>query len=230
MKFRVVIFISFFTGTFLSWPLFSQLNIKVGYNGVWPLDPQINSIIDKFNASVGSDLESKMAHFNSMHGLTLGLRYKFPRFGVEASWQSLSDRSSYNGLIKGVQISDKWFLSETEYSLGIENYFSNFGYGASIGWGTLRVKTDVLGSKKKRNVVSSGAPQGKFYLLFQYPSTNVSAAIKPYIQFPLGDYDLTAFDDDLFSTYDSSYVPIQSYYTRNTSIGVALVLYNGSQQ
>jgi hypothetical protein len=214
--------------------LSAQLNIKVGYSGAWPQDARVNEIIDKFNAGIGSLLEKPMNNFSSMHGLSVGLRYRSKKVGVEASWQSLSDRSSYTGKVNGVNgpvtVNDKWFLSETEYSLGVENYFGRFGYGASIGYGTMRIKTDISGSRKKREVVNTSAPLGKFYLIFQYPSNNVAAAIKPYIQFPLGDYDITNFDKDLFTTYDANYTSSQSYINRNTTLGISIILYNGPQE
>jgi hypothetical protein len=215
---------------------FGQLNIKVGYAGAFPQKSGINSVIERFNNTLGVKLEDKMDPISSLHGITVGVRYRLKRVGFEASWQSLSTKSDYFGDITvGGQdfnnVADKWFVSETDYSFGIENYFGNFGYGASLGLGTLRCKTDVVGSsRKKRAVTESQSPNGKFYLIFQYASHNVGAAIKPYVQFPLGDYDVTSFDLDLNRTYDPSYTLINKLETRYTTFGVSIVLYNGQQE
>jgi hypothetical protein len=215
--------------------IYSQINIKVGYGGSFPQKLEVNKVISTFNNSIGKSLEDKMDEITSLNGLTLGLRYRWKKLGIDASWQSLSSKSDFVGNISGQPtqiISDKWFISDTDYSLGLENYFGNFGYGASFGISTLRIKTDIEGaSRKKRTVTEETAPFGRFYLIFQASSSIVAACIKPYIQFPLGKtYDISSFALDLNKTYDPSYQIIDPIESRQYLYGVTIALYNGPQE
>jgi hypothetical protein len=228
-RFSVGLVMFFFLGQS---QLAGQFNIKVGYAGSFPQDSKLNMLIDQFNANQGKKLEDNMDRFSSYHGLTLGLRYRLNRIGIEASWQSLSSKSDFIGNIQSTRVSDKWFVSDTDYSLGIENYWGRFGYGASFGYSTLRIKTDISGSsRKKRTVNKDTSPFGRVFLILQMPSKNVAAVIKPYIQFPLGNgYDISSFYNDFYSTYDPSLPQSTALFMKNTSFGINVALYNGPQE
>jgi hypothetical protein len=227
----------FFLVALTETPSFCQFNIKVGYSGAYTNDIEINNIISTFNNNYGQKLEDDMDPFTSMHGLTIGLRYKIKSFGMELSWQSLSGKSDFigdivNGNVNVPNVSDKWFFSDTDYSLGLENYFGRFGYGASFGLGTLRMKTDIVGSsRKKRTVMSETSPLGRIYVLFEYPGDKVSASIRPYVQFPIGQgYNTFAFENDLITTYDPSVTLIDGTYQKSMIFGLTFALYNGPSE
>ena len=207
-----------------------QLNVKVGYNGGWTKAPVLNKVVDDFNANY-STLEDKLDRMTSMHGVEIGLRYRMSSVGFEVSWSSITDRSDVYGTIPSYgTFSDKWFMSMTDYSIGIENYIGRFGYGASLAWRTARLKTDIVGAKSKKRVVTNeSALSNKFYLLYQVGGSNVSLALKPYVQFPIKNLDVSDFDRELNIQIDPSYIAPSPLDERFFIYGISVVLYNGRQ-
>lgn len=214
---------------------FSQLNIKIGYNGGFTSAPDYNGIVAQFNddfvSKYGGTLDAPLGDLKSLHGLEIGLRYRMNHVGIELSWDNISQRSSiYGGLAGGSRFSKQWFNNITEYSLGLENYFGYFGYGASMGYRTSRIKTDIDGAKRKKKTITTDHDfVSKFYLIFQFPSKTVGLAIKPYVAVPLGNHDITGFDSELNTLIDKSYQVESMTKERFFLYGVSIVLYNGKQ-
>jgi hypothetical protein len=216
--------------------LSSQLNIKIGYTGGFTKAPIVNKIVHDFNANYtnaqpGGKLDVALPDFRSLNGLEIGLRYRIKRMGFEASWSNISGRSDVYGVLStNLAFKDKWFLSLTEYSFGIENYFGHFGYGASLGYRTARFKTDIVGSTRKKKLVTDESGWGsKFYLIFQFPGQKVGIAFKPYIQVPLQTIDVSSFDQELNEQLNPSYQSVKPLEEKFMMYGISIVLYNGRQ-
>ena len=211
--------------------LTAQWNIKVGYAGGFMKAPVLNGVVDKFNNKY-PNFEDKFETFKSIHGLEIGLRYRLRTVGFEATWNSMSARSDFVGKSPGSNsnFQDKWFMSMTEYSIGLENYIGNFGYGATLGYRTFRMKTDITGAtRKKRVVVEESGLASKFYLLYQVAGNKVGIAFKPYVQFPLQELDISNFDQDLNVQLDDAYNAEKPQLEKFFMYGISIVLYNGKQ-
>lgn len=215
-------------GTFYS--LQGQTNVKVGYVGGWTKAPVLNKIVDDFNLRYPT-LEDNLDRNTSMHGIELGVRYRMKSVGVELSWASMTDRSDVYGSIPVYgSFTDKWFLSLTNYSLGIENYFGHFGYGASIGYRTARIKTNIEGAKtKKRTVTNESGFSNSFYLIYQVGGSNTGIAFKPYVQFPIKNLNVGDFDRELNIQIDPNYAAPTPQNEKFFIYGISVVLYNGRQ-
>jgi len=207
-----------------------QFNIKVGYTGGFMKAPDLNRIVDNFNTKYDK-FSDQLDQFKSLHGLELGLRYRIGSVGAELSWSNLTDNSDViTTLPTGTVLQDKWFLSMTEYSFGLENYIGLFGYGASIGYRTARMKTDIPQSRRKKQLITEeSAFTNKFYLLFQAPGSKVSLVFKPYIQLPLGNINVSGFDQGLNEQIDASYQAVRIQEERFFMYGISILLYNGRQ-
>jgi hypothetical protein len=214
-----------------------QLNIKIGYNGGFMKAPELNKIVDRFNDDFlvtysGKTLDDRLDQFRSLHGLEVGLRYRLNRVGFEVSWNSISDKSDIFGtLTNNSNFQDKWYLSLTEFSTGIENYFGHFGYGASIGYRTGRIKTDITGApRKKRTTTTESGFASKFYLIYQIGGDKVGLAFKPYVQVPLKNLDVSNFDQELNVQLSPTYQTVKPIEERFFMYGISIVLYNGKQE
>lgn len=220
---------------FTPYVLLAQLNIKVGYTGGFTKAPVLNKVIDDFNEKFVSKHNGKLSdaldEVRSLHGLEVGLRYRLNKVGMELTWHNMSDKSDVFGTLNGgINFQDKWFTSLTEYSFGLENYIGNFGYGASVGYRAVSIKTDIVGApRKKQSVTSEEGLASKFYLLFQYPGDKVGIAFKPYVQFPLKNIDINSFDQELNLQLDESYISVSPLQERFFMYGISIVLYNGKQ-
>jgi hypothetical protein len=213
-----------------------QVNIKVGYTGGFTKAPTMNNVVDRFNADFLKNnpegkLDDALDQIKSLHGLEIGLRYRVNSVGFELSWHNMSDKSDVFGTLNDKSsFQDKWFTSITEYSLGVENYFGNFGYGASLGYRTARIKTDIVGApRKKRLVTNESGLASKFYLIFQYPGDKVGIAFKPYVQVPIKDIDISSFDQELNVQLNNTYQAVKPQEERFFMFGLSIVLYNGRQ-
>jgi hypothetical protein len=215
---------------------FTQLNIKVGYSNGFLDAPALNKVVNDFNDGYvsntnGGTLDDQLDRFKSIHGLEIGLRYRLNKVGFELSWNSMSDKSDVFGTLQNKSnFQDKWFLSLTEYSAGIENYFGPFGYGASLGYRTVRMKTDIPGApRKKKSITAESGFSSKLYLIFQFGGDKVGIAFKPYVQVPLKNLDISNFDQELNAQFDDAYQAVRPQEERFFMYGISIVLYNGRQ-
>ncbi|KXK38800.1 MAG: hypothetical protein J5I52_09265 [Saprospiraceae bacterium] len=215
--------------------MLSQTNIKVGYIGGFTSAPDLNGIISNFNEDFvskhGGKIYDELDRVKSLHGLEIGIRHRINNVGFELSWHNMSDKSDmYGELPTNPTFQTKWFTSLTEYALGVENYFGKLGYGAAIGYRTLRIKTDIKGAQRKKRAISTQSGLvSRFYLLFQYPGEKVGIAFKPYVQVPLKSLSLTDFDRELNLLADDAYQVSNPIEEKFTLFGISIVLYNGRQ-
>ncbi len=219
-----------------SYTMQGQINIKVGYAGAFTKAPVLNKIVDDFNANflktqTQGRLDDPLDQFRSLHGLEVGLRYRMKSVGFEVSWQSVNDKSDVVATLSNKSnFQDKWYLSLTEFSFGIENYFGRLGYGAALSYRTARLKTDISGApRKKRTVTDVSGFGSKLYLIFQFPGEKVGIAFKPFIQVPLKSLDISNFDQELNSQLDNTWVATRPQEERFFMYGISIVLYNGRQ-
>lgn len=209
-----------------------QWNIKVGYTNGFTQATDYNDVVNNFNKNVENIylLDDALDPLTSLHGLELGIRYKINTVGFELSWANLNKRSDVFASQNNInRLQSRLFTSLTEYTLGAEKYYGILGYGASLGYRHLSIKTDVPGSRRKRSEIT-GEPgwAGKFYLIIQIPGDKVALAFKPYVQFPLTNYEMGRFEEGLnnkfgFSTRDN--VASERFFM----YGISVVLYNGKQ-
>jgi hypothetical protein len=220
---------------FLPTITFCQFNIKIGYIGGFTKAPDMNGIISKFNdefvSKYNGKLDDNLNEIKFLNGLEVGTRYRLNNVGFELTWNSMITKSdAFGALASGNRVQSKWYTSFTQYALGIENYIGNFGYGAAFGYRTARIKTAIEGTqRKKAEVVSQSGWTSRFYLLYQIPSNIVALAIKPYVEIPLKNLDITNFDQELFYKIDKSYVSPKPINERFMMYGISIVLYNGPQ-
>lgn len=208
---------------FFSHNSFGQVNIKVGYNGAFTQSPTLDNMVKLYNEKL-DEIYDDLEPFSSLHGLELGVRYRMGNSAFEASWHSGLNSSDVYGVINGSSFSKKYFMSLTEYALHAEQYFGYVGFGAGLGYRTARMKTDIAGSRRKRQEldVTSGF-SAKIFLVFQLPGDKVALAIKPYYQIPLSDLNF----DGLATQMELD--PGIKTKDRLQTWGISIVLYNGKQ-
>jgi hypothetical protein len=216
--------------------LSAQLNIKVGYAGGVVQASVLDEIVDDFNAKYlasnpSGRLDDELDRFSSIHGLEIGLRYRINNLGFEGTWNNFSSNSDVIGILDSkASFQDKYFLSLTSYSAGVENYIGKFGFGASLAYRIFKMRTDISGATKKRKTITNeDGFASRIYLTFQFPGDKVGIAFKPFVELPLGSMDITGFDQELGSQIDSNY-EATSKNMRLSLYGISIVLYNGLQE
>ena len=163
----------------------AQINVKIGFNSAYSKFSVNNRIIADYNAE-NDFLEQGFKELHVLHGVVLGLRYKWDNLALDVSWENMSrNRDAFGETLTGSPFTNELFYTMNTLSAGLENHFGSFGYGAALENRQLRVKTKISGLDKKKTVLNQTAYSARFYLLFQIQQSNkVSLAFRPYVQYP----------------------------------------------
>ncbi len=205
--------------------LSAQFNIKVGYEYNRSNDATLGKLIDLYNDE-RSFLEEPLSQVKNKSGLALGIRYRFYTTAIELFAHRTSGDSEALGDDNGLEFEESISSSNRYYGLALENQFGHYGFGASIGYETLKFKTRISGSNKNREFLNQRELASRVYLNFEFPGSKVSFSIKPYYHFSLGEYHLIPFKNELLPDVD---VDSADLILKPSSWGITFVFYNGPQ-
>lgn len=211
--------------------LTAQFNIKVGYNGRYTEATVINAIFNRYKL-VNPNFEEPFSKVNIIHGLEVGMRYKISDFtGFELTWVNAQSGNitSFGQASPGEPFfTEKWTVSNTEVTLGLESYpLNNFGFGVAGGLSRLKTVRDIPGINRRRLVTNESVPVVKFNLIFQIKTRSTGFAIKPFYAFTLDDFDFYRMDRELNSSLSAD---PNNFKDSLKSFGISMILYNGVQK
>lgn len=203
-----------------------QLNIKVGYTGGYTSADEVNDIFRRFNDE-RPFLEEQLNELHILSGLELGLRYRISSSALEISWANMSAESEALGTDpQGSTFRERAETGIRSYSVGIDNFIGDFGFGGSFGTRRLKMKTDISGFDKKREVFKSTGYFSRFHIFYQVTSNRVSLTFKPYIEVPWGKLNVAGLEKEYFP---DSTTPVDQFDSNYTLFGISLLFYNGRQ-
>ena len=180
------------------------------------------------------DLVNPIPDLNFMHGVHLGLRYLIKDTGgFEFSWEGLTRSRRAVGEVTvagmdgsiGALFQEELFYSVNQFMFGYQSVIGNYGIGTSIGYNTLKIQQEIATSDIKNTFFNESQFSARINLSYYLKSNNtVSLSLQPYVQFPLGSYNLTALADRLD-------VPVPSGGSSDSffTYGLTIVFYNGRQ-
>ncbi len=205
-----------------------QTNLKVGYSFGYSNPEQTKTIFDRFNA-INPQAEQQLSPVKLYHGIELGIRYRFEHFGIDLGVSSISGNEEALNVFQadGSLGRDEWQISLVNYSLGLENYFGAFGYGATIGTQKLKYKTNFVSSNGKKTIFNESVLNSKFYLILEVPSNKIAFSIRPYISTTWRPYNIR----DVELLFDpQSTLPENEFDQDLVVYGVSFLFYNGRQR
>ena len=205
--------------------LSAQFNIKVGYEYNRSSEVALANLISQYNDE-RPFLEAKLDQAKNKSGLALGLRYRFRTAAVEMFAHRTTGDSEAIGVDNGTEFSEKISTTNLYYGLALENQFGKIGFGASVGYETLKFKTKISSSSKTREFLDQKELASRIYLNFEFPSNNISFSIKPYYHFSLGEYNLVPFQEEILPNVN---VNTADLIIKPSSWGITFILYNGNQ-
>lgn len=205
--------------------LSAQFNVKVGYEYNRNDDAMLSNLINQYNTE-RPFLEAKLGQAKNKSGLALGLRYRFYTTAIELFAHRYSGDSEAIGVDDGTDFSEKISTSNLYYGVALENQYKKVGFGASIGYETLKFKTRISTSSTNREFLNQRELASRVYLSFEFPSNNVALSIRPYYHFSLGEYNLLPFKEEVLPTVN---VNTSDLIFKPSSWGITIVLYNGRQ-
>lgn len=208
----------------------AQINAYVGYVYSQNKDTKIlNDIIGRYNTR-NPTLLNRMASINSLHGVDLGVRYRFPSVSFEFNWINKfsqvhdrvmnADRTEYKNTL--------YYKSQT-FCLGTELYYEWFGLGASIDWNRLVMKKEKSSDRVKEDWLVQGGLSNHFFLNFEFDLNDAMAfSIRPYVQMPLYKNDFYGIEAKLNPDLASSVDPT-AYKQKVVNWGIKLLFVNGTK-
>ena len=159
-------------------------------------------------------------------GVALGLRYRYYTAAIEMFAHRSTGDNEAIGDDNGTNFNEKISTTNLYYGLALENQFGIIGFGASIGYETLKFKTKVTGSNKTREFLNQKELASRLYLNFEFASDIIAFSVKPYYHFSLGEYDLVPFKNELLPDVD---INTADLVMKPTSWGITFIIYNGPQ-
>jgi hypothetical protein len=217
----IIVFFLFF---FLINGITAQLNIKAGYSGSYT-DPTINNgILQEYNAE-RPWFEKKLEDVNFLSGIVLGARYRFDFVAVDVSWYGRFKRISAEGIDPTLSTNFKRQLNYNfnSYSFGIENFIGSFSLGGSIDLNKTDIRTKKTGREDRFSVVDQWGYGSHFFISYNLQSTQLQFSVRPYVQIPWTNVDLTPLSEEL----ELSTTADQNENFMN--FGIMFIFFNGPQ-
>ena len=197
--------------------LVAQINIKVGYTYDRSDSEVVSSMISTYNTE-NPNLEVPLEQIVGRSGLTVGVRYRISRLGIELSMSRLTgDKEALGGSLNA-GFTDKISSSILSYGLGLENHFGMVGIGAALGIQKQKYKRKISGTNRFRDFLDEGNRYCKLYLSFDFPSDNIAFAIKPYYQYSIGSINLSDFKNEIAP---SSLLTVDQLTIYHNSFGIS---------
>lgn len=216
--------------------LSGQLNLKIGYTlGFYSPEVHNNIVtIHDMQRSLSFDQYNEARPLNLAFGINLGLRYKTDFGNFEFSWESLARTTSSVGILRPPDPAPLSSSSnEFRYRFNMlmvtyESIFGLIGVGSTLGVNLASLDQVVQGTTDEFDLLGE-SPSGndqyfaRLHLSFNFAgNSSVAFAIKPYIQIPITNIDLSSF---------ASVLDVQNAETQESypAWGLSFTFYNGRQ-
>ncbi len=209
---------------FLPNGIFAQLNVKAGYSASYA-DPTINNgILQAYNAE-RPWLDKTFSDVHFLSGLVLGARYRFDFVAIDVSWYGRFKRVQVEGIDPTLSTAYERRLNYNfnSYSVGIENFIGSFSLGASVDINKTGVRTQKTGRDDRFSVIDQWGYGSHFFISYNVKSTQLQFSIRPFIQIPWTNVDLTPLSEEL----EVSVTGDQKENFRN--FGIMFIFFNGPQ-
>lgn len=206
-------------------PTHAQLNFGVGYS-LGYLHPSEDRTITKTYNNDRPWLDDGLEPINVIQGFNLNLRYRFDFVAFEIGWRNKFRNKNANGTNPADNSSFSRELSYKylSYYLGIENFISDFSYGASIEVENLGIRTEVSGLDGTLDLINEYGFGTNLFVAYNLDAGNsLTFSIRPYVHIPLQTYNIAPLaaelNGDTVSELSENYL----------NFGIMLVFYNGKK-
>ncbi len=176
----------------------AQLHLKTGYSIGFSNLEQTNELLNAYNQA-NPWLDDPFGDQQWWHGLHIGARYRLDFVSIEAGWTMNFGKTLAEGLhpTTDADFSKKMIFNYHIYSAGLENLVGNIGFGATLNYNRMVVKSRVKG-ESKLEVLNSDHLSGTVFLgLYTNHRGGITLGLRPYVQVPITGYDLGGLADDL---------------------------------
>lgn len=205
----------------ISFLSFGQLNLTAGYSLSFLDASTHDAIIQMHEESLGDAYTEKFKPLDVLHGLDLGIEYRWESVAWEVGWRVKRNRQVGSGNYMGTPFTNKLRYSMGSFYTGIVQYFGPVRLSATVDYNYIRnhlefarpaveaiFKDDSWGSVFSLGVVLNG-------------SGPVSIGLLPFIQKNWSDFNLGPVQAALNGTSGS---PVKESYF---NYGITIMFLNG---
>lgn len=178
----------------------AQFNFTMGYSSVLYKNESLKTAIQTFNSDQNDTLKSGFKTPTYLHGLEMGLRYKWENFALQGGFlmRLNTNKALYRQANDGT-LSQKLISNYNSWFIGATGYLNSwFGIGATFDFNTIRIKNKLQTDKNSTKFLNKTNTSSQIFLVFDVPANNVlSISIKPFFQMPWHSTDFTDFNKNL---------------------------------
>ena len=210
--------------------LSAQVNAFVGYASTQNQSfKTFNQIIERYNA-LNPTLLQPMTTLNYLHGVDLGIRYRFPAVSIEFDWfnkfNQINDRARNTD---NTEYRNVLYYKSQSYCLGLEFYHQWFGVGGSLDWNNLIIRKEKSSDRVKEDWLKQGGLSNHIFLNFEFNLNDAMAlSIRPFVQLPLYKNDFYDIEAKLNPSTSGSLDPT-AYKQKVINWGVKFLFVNGTK-
>lgn len=206
-------------------PLSAQFNVAVGYGLGYTPAVETNSIVSEFNEVFKDSIfGNPMEELHFLHGITLGLRWKYESFSFELNWENLNRTREALGENQQDQLFRKTVTyGINNYSASLESSIGVFGFGLGAGLRNFKIKEEIATTGEKRSFLENNQWFIKpFVSINLIGGDKIGLSIKPYFSIPFSSIPL----DELSKEFE---LGPSDKNERLWMAGVSFIFYNGNQ-
>ena len=200
---------------------YGQFNLKAGYSLTAVDAAAHHAMIQAHEATLSESLEEHYKRLEVLHGMDLGIEYRWDNTALEAGWRVKRNRQEGSGVHTGSPFRNKLRYSLASFYAGIVQYLGPIRVSASIDYNYIRNKLEFE-QPASLTVFRDNAWGSQFSIGYVLQGSGpVSLVLAPQVQISWSDYNLGPLQSTLTGT-PSGPVP-ESYI----NYGITVLFLNG---
>ena len=199
----------------------AQINLKAGYCMSWLDVDNYNAIVQSHNTSMSGTYSDPFKSLNVLHGMDLGLEYRWETIAVEAGWRTKRNRLEAKGTRAGLDFRNSLNISINSFFTGVVQYYGPIRMSASLDYNYTILKVEFDDPTTFTTLKNYGWGSS-FSIGYVFRGAGpISLVIAPYTQLHWSKYDLSAFGNVITETGVQH--PTEDFF----NYGITLYFLNG---
>lgn len=201
---------------------FGQVNLKAGYALAALNAPNYDAVISAHNDAYAHVYNEPFPMLDFLHGLDLGVEYRWETVAIEAGWRVKRNRQEAKGtLAPRGNIRNNLTTSLASFYTGLVQYYGPIRIAGTIDYSYVRMKMDFQ-EPAKLTVLSSNGWSSQFSAGVVFGGKgSVSLVISPFVQVSWTDYGISELRESLSESV------LMPAHERFLNYGVTLLFLNG---
>jgi hypothetical protein len=199
----------------------AQVNLKAGYSLTVAEAAAHNAVIKAHEARLSEGLDENYKPLEILHGLDLGLEYRWETIALEAGWRIKRNRQEGSGVHTGTLFRNKLRYSMASFYTGIVQYLGPVRISASLDFTYIRNRLEFE-QPASLTVFTDNAWGSQFSIGYVLKGSGpASLVIAPQVQINWTDFNLGPLQSTLTEQ------PSGPVYEDYINYGITVLFLNG---